>query len=96
MIVLPCGAGKTVVGLAAMAALKCETLILTTSTTAVEQWKREIIDKTDIDPSLIGTYTGDSKTMAPVTLATYQIVTYRPKKDGTSPISTCSTSAIGA
>jgi DNA excision repair protein ERCC-3 len=85
VIVLPCGAGKTVVGLTAMAALKCETLILTTSTTAVEQWKREIIDKTDIDPSLIGTYTGDSKTMAPVTLATYQIVTYRPKKDGDFP-----------
>jgi DNA excision repair protein ERCC-3 len=85
VIVLPCGAGKTVVGLAAMAALKCETLILTTSTTAVEQWKREIIDKTDIDSSLIGTYTGDSKTMAPITLATYQIVTYRPKKDGDFP-----------
>jgi DNA excision repair protein ERCC-3 len=85
VIVLPCGAGKTVVGLAAMAALKCETLILTTSTTAVEQWKREIIDKTDIDPALIGTYTGDSKTMAPITLATYQIVTYRPKKDGDFP-----------
>ena len=85
VIVLPCGAGKTVVGLAAMAALQAETLILTTSTTAVEQWKREIIDKTDIDPALIGTYTGDSKTMAPVTLATYQIVTYRPKKDGDFP-----------
>ena len=85
VIVLPCGAGKTVVGLAAMAALKCETLILTTSTTAVEQWKREIIDKTDIDASLVGTYTGDSKTMAPITLATYQIVTYRPKKDGDFP-----------
>jgi DNA excision repair protein ERCC-3 len=85
VIVLPCGAGKTIVGLAAMAALKSETLILTTSTTAVEQWKREIIDKTDIDPALIGTYTGDSKTMAPITLATYQIVTYRPKKDGDFP-----------
>ena len=82
---MPCGAGKTVVGLAAMAALQTETLILTTSTTAVEQWKREILDKTDLDPALIGTYTGDSKTMAPVTLATYQIVTYRPKKDGDFP-----------
>ena len=61
VIVLPCGAGKTIVGLAAMAALKSETLILTTSTTAVEQWKREIIDKTDIDPALVGTYTGDSE-----------------------------------
>ena len=85
VIVLPCGAGKTIVGLAAMAALQAETLILTTSTTAVEQWKREILDKTDLDPALIGTYTGDSKTMAPVTLATYQIVTYRPKKDGDFP-----------
>ncbi len=85
VIVLPCGAGKTVVGLAAMAALQTETLILTTSTTAVEQWRREILDKTDLDATLIGTYTGDSKTMAPVTLATYQIVTYRPKKDGDFP-----------
>ena len=51
VIVLPCGAGKTIVGLAAMAALKTETLILTTSTTAVEQWKREILDKTDLDPA---------------------------------------------
>jgi DNA excision repair protein ERCC-3 len=85
VIVLPCGAGKTVVGLAAMAALRTETLILTTSTTAVEQWRREILDKTDLDPALIGTYTGDSKTMAPVTLATYQIVTYRPQKDGEFP-----------
>ncbi len=85
VVVLPCGAGKTIVGLAAMAALKTETLILTTSTTAVEQWRREILDKTDLDPELIGTYTGDSKTIAPVTLATYQIVTYRPKKDGDFP-----------
>jgi DNA excision repair protein ERCC-3 len=85
VIVLPCGAGKTIVGLAAMTALQTETLVLTTSTTAVEQWRREILDKTDIDPALVGTYTGDSKTMAPVTLATYQIVTYRPKKDGDFP-----------
>jgi DNA excision repair protein ERCC-3 len=85
VIVLPCGAGKTIVGLAAITALQTETLILTTSTTAVEQWKREILDKTDLDETLIGTYTGDSKTMAPVTLATYQIVTYRPKKDGEFP-----------
>ncbi|MGO9918109.1 MAG: DNA repair helicase XPB [Isosphaeraceae bacterium] len=85
VIVLPCGSGKTIVGLAALAALGTETLILTTSTTAVEQWRREILDKTDLDPDLIGTYTGDSKTLAPVTLATYQIVTYRPKKDGEFP-----------
>ena len=85
VIVLPCGAGKTIVGLAALSALQTETLILTTSTTAVEQWRREILDKTDLDSELVGTYTGDSKTMAPVTLATYQIVTYRPKKDGDFP-----------
>jgi DNA excision repair protein ERCC-3 len=85
VVVLPCGAGKTIVGITALAALQTETLVLTTSTTAVEQWRREIIDKTDIDPSLVGVYTGDEKNLAPVTLATYQIVTYRPKKDGEFP-----------
>ena len=85
VIVLPCGAGKTIVGITAMAALKKSTLVLTTSTTAVEQWRREILDKTDLDESLVATYTGDSKAIAPVTLATYQIVTYRPKKDGDFP-----------
>ena len=85
VIVLPCGAGKTIVGLAALAALQTETLILTTSTTAVEQWRREILDKTDLEPSKVNTYTGDSKSIGPVTLATYQIVTYRPRKDGDFP-----------
>lgn len=85
VIVLPCGAGKTIVGLAAIAALKKNTLVLTTSTTAVEQWRREILDKTDLDESQVATYTGDSKAIAPVTLATYQILTYRPKKDGDFP-----------
>ena len=85
VIVLPCGAGKTIVGLAALAALQTETLVLTTSTTAVEQWRREILDKTDLAESKVTTYTGDSKAIGPVTLATYQIVTYRPKKDGDFP-----------
>src|SRR3954469_20813863 len=85
VIVLPCGAGKTIVGLSALAALKKSTLVLTTSTTAVEQWRREILDKTDLDDSMVALYTGDSKAIAPVTLATYQIVTYRPKKDGDFP-----------
>ena len=85
VIVLPCGAGKTIVGITAMAALKKNTLVLTTSTTAVEQWRREILDKTDLDDSMVALYTGDSKAIAPVTLATYQIVTYRPKKDGDFP-----------
>ncbi|MFO0888647.1 MAG: DNA repair helicase XPB [Isosphaeraceae bacterium] len=85
VIVLPCGAGKTIVGLAALATLKTETLVLTTSTTAVEQWRREILDKTDLGDEQVTTYTGDSKAIGPVTLATYQIVTYRPKKDGDFP-----------
>ena len=85
VIVLPCGAGKTIVGLMAMATLKKSTLVLTTSTTAVEQWRREILDKTDLADDMVATYTGDVKEIAPVTVATYQIVTYRPKKDGDFP-----------
>jgi DNA excision repair protein ERCC-3 len=85
VIVLPCGAGKTIVGINALTTLKKSTLVLTTSTTAVEQWRREILDKTDLDDSMVATYTGDSKGIAPVTLATYQIVTYRPKRDGDFP-----------
>jgi DNA excision repair protein ERCC-3 len=85
VIVLPCGAGKTIVGLSAMARLQKQTLVLTTSTTAVEQWRRELLDKTELDESLVATYTGEAKDMAPVTIATYQIVTYRAKKDGDFP-----------
>lgn len=85
VIVLPCGAGKTIVGLTAIALLKKSTLVLTTSTTAVEQWKREILDKTDIGDDQVATYTGETKDVAPITIATYQIVTYRPKKDGDFP-----------
>lgn len=80
VIVLPCGAGKTIVGIAAMAKLQKSTLILTTSITSVKQWHRELLDKTDLDEAAIGEFTGESKTIAPVTLATYQIVTYRPTK----------------
>ena len=85
VVVLPCGAGKTIVGLTALAALGKNTLVLTTSTTSVEQWRREILDKTDLDDSMVALYTGESKAIAPVTLATYQIVTYRPKKEGEFP-----------
>ncbi len=85
VIVLPCGAGKTIVGISTMATLKKSTLVLTTSTTAVEQWRREILDKTDLTDDMVATYTGDAKEIAPVTVATYQIVTYRPKKDGEFP-----------
>jgi len=80
VIVLPCGAGKTIVGIAAMAAMQRSTLVLTTSITAVKQWHREILDKTDLQEEQIAEYTGESKDIAPVTLATYQILTHRPDK----------------
>lgn len=80
VVVLPCGAGKTIVGISAMAKLSKVTLVLTTSITSVKQWHRELLDKTDLTESMIGEFTGESKTLAPVTLATYQIVTYRPTK----------------
>ena len=80
VIVLPCGAGKTIVGIAAMALLNRSTLILTTGITAVKQWHREILDKSDLAEDQIAEYTGESKNIAPVTLATYQILTHRPDK----------------
>jgi DNA excision repair protein ERCC-3 len=85
VIVLPCGAGKTIVGLAAMALMQRSVLILTTSITAVKQWHREILDKTDIADEQIGEYTGESKEIKPITLATYQILTHRPDKQDEFP-----------
>ncbi len=80
VIVLPCGAGKTIVGLTAMALMQKSTLVLTTSITAVKQWHRELLDKTDLGDDVIAEYTGESKNIAPVTIATYQIVTHRADK----------------
>jgi DNA excision repair protein ERCC-3 len=80
VIVLPCGAGKTIVGLAAMGLMQRSTLILTTSITAVKQWKREILDKTDLRDEDIAEYTGECKDLGPVTVATYQILTHRADK----------------
>src|SRR5437660_779868 len=80
VIVLPCGAGKTIVGIAAMAQVQRNTLVLTTSITAVKQWKREILDKTDLTEKDIAEYTGEAKDIGPVTVATYQILTHRPDK----------------
>ena len=80
VIVLPCGAGKTIVGIAAMAMMQRSTLVLTTGITAVKQWHREILDKTDLADDQIAEYTGDTKNIGPVTLATYQILTYRNEK----------------
>ncbi|MER3414674.1 MAG: helicase [Gemmataceae bacterium] len=85
VVVLPCGAGKTIVGLVVMSYLQQSTLILTTSINAVKQWRRELLDKTTLSESQIAEYTGESKQVAPVTLATYQILTYRPERTGAFP-----------
>ena len=85
VIALPCGAGKTIVGMAAMAAVKESTLILTTSLTSVRQWRRELLDKTDLPEEAIAEYSGEVKATAPVTLSTYQILTYRPNRDADFP-----------
>jgi len=85
VIVLPCGAGKTIIGLDAIARAKAATLILASSTVAVRQWKREILQKTSVAPDQVGEYTGDKKEIKPITLATYQIIAYRPKRDGVFP-----------
>lgn len=85
VIVLPCGAGKTMVGLAAIAQVQENTLILTSSLTSVRQWQRELSDKTTLPPDAIAEYSGESKQTAPITLATYQILSYRASKDGEFP-----------
>lgn len=85
VVVLPCGAGKTIVGLAAMADVRAHTLILVTNVTAVRQWKEELLDKTTLTADLIGEYTGLAKERRPVTVATYQILVWRPSKKGPFP-----------
>ena len=80
VVVLPCGAGKTMVGLGVMAAVAAETLILTTNTIAVRQWLAELLDKTELDASMIGEYTGERKEIRPVTVTTYQILTWRRRE----------------
>lgn len=82
VLVLPCGAGKTVIGMACMSGLQTHTLILTTNVTAVKQWKQELLDKTTLTADQIGLYSGESKEICPVTIATYQILTYRKDKNG--------------
>ncbi len=80
VVVLPCGAGKTVVGIAAMHLLQTNTLVLTTNTVAVRQWCREVLDKTDLTAEQVGEYTGEQKQIRPITVATYQILTHRKGK----------------
>ncbi len=85
VIVLPCGAGKTVVGMTVMSLIGANTLVLTTNVAAVHQWIDELIGKTELTADQIGEYTGDNKTIRPVTVATYQILTWRPNKEGAFP-----------
>jgi DNA excision repair protein ERCC-3 len=80
VVVLPCGAGKTIVGIAAMNLLQTNTLVLTTNTIAVRQWVREILAKTTLTEDQVGEYTGEHKNIRPVTVATYQILTHRRGK----------------
>ena len=77
VVVLPCGAGKTLVGAAAMAQASATTLILVTNTVAGRQWKRELIARTSLTEEEIGEYSGERKEIRPVTIATYQVLTTR-------------------
>ena len=84
-IVLPCGAGKTIVGMLIMSLLNTDTLILTTNSAAVYQWKRELLDKTELQDECIGIYSSTVKEIKPVTVATYQILTWRPDTEADFP-----------
>ncbi|MFL6107653.1 MAG: DNA repair helicase XPB [Marmoricola sp.] len=79
VVVLPCGAGKTIVGAAAMAQAKATTLILVTNTVSARQWKHELIKRTSLTEDEIGEYSGARKEIRPVTIATYQVLTHRRK-----------------
>ncbi|MGO8791713.1 MAG: DNA repair helicase XPB [Terriglobia bacterium] len=81
VITLPCGAGKTVVGMACMERLQSSTLILSTSVTAARQWIGELLDKTTLGEDQIAEYSGETKVVRPVTVATYQIMTWRNNRE---------------
>ena len=77
VVVLPCGAGKTIVAMSTMAETGCHTLILCTGIAAVRQWIRELLDKTNLTEDQVGEYSGEVKNVRPVTITTYQILTHR-------------------
>ncbi|MGQ0773585.1 MAG: DNA repair helicase XPB [Pseudonocardiales bacterium] len=79
VVVLPCGAGKTIVGIAAMARAQATTLILVTNTVAGRQWKRELVARTSLSEDEVGEYSGERKEIRPVTVATYQVMTRKSK-----------------
>jgi len=80
VIVLPCGAGKTIVGLSVMHEMQCSTLILTPNTVSVRQWIDELLDKTTLTEEQVGEYSGQRKQIRPITISTYQTMTYRKRK----------------
>lgn len=82
VMVLPCGAGKTIVAIACMHKLQQRTLILSTNITALRQWRRELLDKTTLTTEQIGEYSGEVKNICPVTLTTYSMMTYKKTKNG--------------
>lgn len=82
VVVLPCGAGKTIVGIAVLESLQCETLILTSNTTSVRQWIEELEWRTSLTNEEIGEYSGEQRQVRPVTVATYQMLTHRRTKGG--------------
>ncbi|APH00438.1 DNA repair helicase XPB [Janibacter sp. FSL W8-0316] len=79
VVVLPCGAGKTLVGAGAMAAASATTLILVTNTVSARQWKQELLERTSLTEDEIGEYSGARKEIRPVTIATYQVLTLKRK-----------------
>ena len=79
VVVLPCGAGKTIVGAAAMAKAKATTLILVTNTVSARQWREELLNRTSLTEEEIGEYSGSKKEIKPVTIATYQVMTTKKK-----------------
>jgi DNA excision repair protein ERCC-3 len=81
VIVLPCGSGKTIIGLGAMARVAMHTLIVTTNNVSVHQWRDELLTKTSVTADQIGEYTGAIKEFKPITITTYQMLTHRRTKD---------------
>ncbi len=85
VVVLPCGSGKTIVGIAAIAEQACETLIVTSNAASLAQWRDELLARTTVAPEAIGEYSSKAKEIRPITLTTYQMLTHRPKRDAGFP-----------
>ena len=81
VVVLPCGAGKTMVGIQSMIRLGMKTLVVTPNITSLKQWKKEILRLTEVQEADIGEYSGEKKIIKPITLSTYQIIVYRKSKN---------------